>query len=866
MDERDDRWERQWQLFHDASEADDPEAWLAAHCDDPALVHRVLELLEASEAADTSFLPTDGVGVRRENEPTRELTPGDRVGPYELLELLGEGGMGRVFLAQQREPLERRVALKVIRPGFETAELLARFDAERRILVRLAHPHVAGVLDAGVVPDGRPFFVMEAVDGLPIDVYCRRRGLEVEDRLELMITVCEAVQHAHHKGVIHRDLKPSNVLVGEIDGRPTPKVIDFGIAKLLSEAPPPDAPADGGSVADGALVTAVGRVLGTPTFMSPEQVSETGAGDVDSRTDVYALGVLLSYLERGGPPASAAAGPRTDLDWIIAKATTASRDGRYATCSELAADLRRHLERRPVLAAPFSWRDRLGKLARRHRLAASILAASLAILCLLIVGLTFQTLRLRAALDEASAESARRGQVTEFLVDLFQGSDPEIASSPDRSAREVLDEGAERILADLDDPSLSLPLTLALGEIYGNLGEFERQVEMLETALSSQERTDAEPTAIGDTLDRLGAARSKAGDWPGAEHDLLAALEHRRRELGEDHLDTLATRRALGSLYFRLGRYEESRLILEDVLARHTAAGRGGQLEVGRAHHSLGNLMYETENYDTAREHYLQGHTIFASALPADDRRVAGALNGLARIHERFRENAEAESLYRQVLSVRSKKLGPDHPEIAAYRTNLAMVLLRLNRFTEARELSAVALETFEAALGSDHPNTFHVATNHGLILFLDGRPLEALAILRRVQLGMEAMVDLGNGVLRSNLGSQGRILVETEQWQEAIEPLERLMAYYESAPGISEAARMRDAELYGEALLYTGRRAEGERWLERALEHHLEAYGAADERTLAAWERLEAYLRQRGDTAALETWLGRLEQRSDAA
>ena len=394
--------------------AADRDAYLAVACGvDSARHANLVSMVAAHEkAAAGSFMP--GSLVER---PTARRTPeaaGDSIGPYRLVEKIGEGGCGSVFRAEQREPVRREVALKVIKLGMDTAEVVARFEAERQALALMHHPGIAQVFDAGATANGRPYFAMELVRGVRITDYCAQNKLPLAARLRLFIEVCRAVQHAHQKGVIHRDLKPSNILVALQDGVPVPKVIDFGIAKATQ-----------GRLTDETLLTAVEHVIGTPAYMSPEQAMP-GTVDVDTRSDVYALGVILYELltnrrpfdpvtatgrvedvrrairERMPPrPSVHVAALRGDLDWIVLKCLETERARRYDSAAALAGDLERHLRHEPVTAAAPRAAYVLGKLIRRHRVA---FATGGVIAFLLVGGLALSTwlfLRERAMLERA---------------------------------------------------------------------------------------------------------------------------------------------------------------------------------------------------------------------------------------------------------------------------------------------------------------------------------------------------------------------------------------------------------------------------------------------------------------------------------
>ncbi|HXV76557.1 MAG TPA: serine/threonine-protein kinase, partial [Candidatus Polarisedimenticolaceae bacterium] len=425
---------------------------------------------------------------------------GERFGSYRLVDLLGEGGMGVVYLADQHQPIRRKVAIKLIKLGMDTREIVARFESERRTLARMDHPNIAKVHEAGVSEDGRPFFVMEYVPGTTITRYCDDRTLDVASRVRLFIDVCRAIQHAHQKGVIHRDIKPTNVLVTPVDGAPVVKVIDFGVAKAID-------PLDTGQ----SWFTRRGVMIGTPEYMSPEQAAGSGT-DVDTRTDVYALGLILYELLTGNaaidrerlrtmsleqirasirdeelprPSAryhSTATGRaaiarlrrttpvglgrelRGDLDWIVMTALAKDRERRYASPGELADDLERHLDNRPVLAGPPTAAYRLRKFVLRHRVAATFGGSMLVLLIAFTIGMTVLAGRIARERDRANLEARAASQVSQFMIDLFEVSDPGEALGETIPAREILERGARRIEQELgDQPALQARLMATIG-------------------------------------------------------------------------------------------------------------------------------------------------------------------------------------------------------------------------------------------------------------------------------------------------------------------------------------------------------------------------------------------------------------------
>ncbi|MEX0741245.1 MAG: serine/threonine-protein kinase, partial [Phycisphaeraceae bacterium] len=495
--------------------------------------HRVEALLRAAENAG-DFLEEPPTGLSGEVDSTRFVTviisekPGDRIGRYKLLQQIGEGGCGVVYMAEQLEPVRRRVALKVIKLGMDTKSVIARFEAERQALALMDHPNIAKVFDAGATETGRPYFVMELVRGIKITDYCDQNNLSTEERLKLFTQVCHAIQHAHQKGIIHRDIKPSNILVtiSEPGSPGSPKVIDFGIAKATTDQ----------RLTDKTVFTAFEQFIGTPAYMSPEQAMMTSL-DIDTRTDIYALGVLLYELLTGRTPFDAkdlmAAGldamrrmiheqeplrPSTrlstmlaadlttvakhrhsepaklgtllrgDLDWIVMKALEKDRSRRYETATGLAADVQRHLDNEAVTACPPGAAYRFQKWVRRNKLAFAAVAAVTTALVLGIVGSSWQALRatkaertqikLREEADAekkiAQTEATKSEQVARFMQNMLKGVGPSAARGRDTTMlREILDETAKRMAADLkDQPAVEAELRNTIGTVYWEIGDY----------------------------------------------------------------------------------------------------------------------------------------------------------------------------------------------------------------------------------------------------------------------------------------------------------------------------------------------------------------------------------------------------------
>ncbi len=655
---------------------------------------------------------------------------------FKVLQRIGEGGMGEVYEAEQTEPVRRRVALKIIKWGMNTKEVLARFESERQALALMNHPNIAKVYDAGMTESGRPYFSMEYVKGVPLTEYCDTHRLSTEQRLWIFNQVCAGVQHAHQRGVIHRDIKPSNILVTVQDEETVPKIIDFGIAKATSQR-----------LTERTVFTELGQWIGTPEYMSPEQAEMTGL-DIDTRTDVYSLGVVLYELLVGAQPFDSAtlrsAGfdemrrriredepprPSTrltrgdhdsdvaaerrrtnaahlarelkgDLDWIVMKAIEKDRTRRYSTPMDLAADVRRHMDNEPVEASPPSTVYRFGKFVRRNR-------AAVATVSLVVSALVLGTIGTAVGMVKAKREAEASQQVVQLMSGILGGLNPTGAYGHTESIDEILDRGLVQIDETLEgQPLVAARLKDLIGRVYMGLGEFFKARPVLEDAYAVRlaELGDANPS-VGDSLDILGVARMLTGDYEDALAVLEKALVVYEGSVGLDHGAVGYTLTNICYVQWRLGNYDIAMDYCDQAVANLERNYGVDGLAVATPLYNQAIVLRELGEHRQALAVAQRALAIRETHLGPDHTAVGWALHDLALCHEFVGEYDTARALHERAMAIQTEALGPDSNAVSMPLTRLAVARKADGELEEARALFQRALEIRENAMGADHPD-----------------------------------------------------------------------------------------------------------------------------------------------------------------
>jgi serine/threonine protein kinase/tetratricopeptide (TPR) repeat protein len=862
-------------IFLAAIDEHPPEQWtefLDQACDgDTVLRAAVRKLLDAQ-----AELGTFHESPRSAQSDTIDCSavdgPGTAIGPYRLLERIGEGGMGVVYMAEQESPVRRRVALKLTKPGVDSRQVLARFEAERQALALMDHANIARVLDAGATDTGRPYFVMELVHGGPITEFCDRNRLVPDARLRLFLDVCHSIQHAHHKGVIHRDIKPTNVLVTLNDGTPVVKVIDFGVVKATEQR-----------LTERTLVTAHGQIIGTPAYMSPEQAESSGL-DIDTRSDVYALGVLLYELLTGTTPlvgtepgevgladllrlicekeaprpstrlssmgeaATIVAGNRGldvrrlirllagDLDWVVMKALEKDRNRRYDTPASFADDVGRYLRREAVLARPPSLAYRVRKFARRNRtvaLTASTVAAAL------VVGAAAATWQAvvatraqhdalaalaaeRKAKDAAQAEDEKTRLVLGFVEDkVFAAARPEGLEGG--LGRDVsLGQAVEAALPFVESsfkkqPLVEARLRLTLGISFLHRGNPQKAAQQFEAAraLYVQHCGPDDPDTLA-SMNNLANSYAALGRQADALNLREQTLGLRRAKLGADDPDTLASMNNLANSYVALGRGTDALRLWEQTLElRQGKLGPDHPDTLVSMHNLACGYATVGRHADAARLHE-QALSQMKVRLGPDHPITLMGRNSLAYCYAALGRPTEAMALFQEALAVQQAKLGPDHPHTLASMNNLACGYEALGRHADALRVREQTLELQQAKLGPDHPETLMSMHNLANSYAALGRQADDLGLREQALPRMRAKLGPDHPTTLLNLRGMAISLVKLDRGAEAVPVIDEFVlreAATRAHPSLLPAMfdlRLRHFEKAGDA---AGCRQTAEMW-----------------------------------------------------
>ncbi len=718
----------------------------------------------SSPSVNPDLVPTIAISASGLTGATATALEPNFIGPYKLLRRLGEGGMGQVWLAEQTAPVQRQVALKLIRVGRYDDELLLRFRAERQSLAMMDHPAIAKVFDAGAMPDGQPYFVMEYVPGVPITKYCDDKRLTIRQRLELFMRVCEGVQHAHQKAIIHRDLKPANILVTEVDGKPMARIIDFGLAKAI-----------GPQIGDETMMTRTGDWVGTPGYMSPEQADANA--DIDTRTDVYSLGVVLYVLLTGDQPFDLSQWkkqpfyevmrqlreidplkpstkirkqdvatlaklahkrqnePRMlvrqvsgDLDCIVLKALEKDRDRRYATPLELAADVNRHLRNTPVTAHSAGIAYRTGKYVRRHRVGVSVAAAGLVLLIGFAVAQAIELRKIRQQRDRAD-------RITHFMTGIFKVPNPSEARGNTVTAREILDKASQQIGNNLSqDPELQAQLMETMAQTYTGLGLYGRSQDLTEHALAIQSSMFGErnPETLASESYLAQILRAQ-GHLSEAEKLLQNTIKTQRQVLGPNAPDTLASVDRLGYVYANEARHTEAENLFRQTLnAERKVLGPDDPQTL--------STLNELAEILTPQGRYAEADQIYGELITAQKRTLGldhpATLLSMSHAAENLEEEGrfpEAERLYSDVIAAQRRVLGPEHPQTLRAMTMLALTMAKEGRYSEADKLQSQVIEIETRVLGPTNTSTLQSMEMEALGFSREGRYADSEKMFRNV-------------------------------------------------------------------------------------------------------------------------------------
>jgi serine/threonine protein kinase len=796
----------------------DREVYLERECGSDTLLRQEVEEL---------LVATHSTLSRRILPSASQAAPGKEIGPFELIERLGEGGMGTVWRAKQSRPVRREVALKLLRSGLDSPEAVARFEAERQALALMDHDCIAKVYEAGATEDGFPYFAMEYVRGLPITAHCDKNRLTVPERLELLARVCAGVHHAHQKAIIHRDLKPSNILVTGEGATALPKIIDFGVAKAL-----------GPRLTEHTMVTYLGTLLGTPEYMSPEQV-ESSSVEVDTRADVYALGVLLYELLTGtvpfdskrlraagydgirkilheeDPPVPSARLDETpasdiaiiaarrktepaalihlvkdDLDWIVTKAMDKQPGRRYESASQLAEDLRRHMANEPVLARPPSTVYRLSKFLRRNRAAAMITATIGTLVILFGAMMAFQAARISKERDFAQSQANRAEAVSSYMLDLFASSDPTSEGYDEAEsdvARKMLLRGLENADALADQPEAQADMLGGIGMALLHLGLPEDAHEVLERSI--QVRPHAADEIAARNLLMLGRAKTELGEYAEADSLLIRSIAFEDSLHPGLHTHEGTARRWRGELLRIKQKYDEAEKLLREASDIQRQTLGPDHLDYATTISSLSHVMRMTGRLEECLAMLQETAKIQEKNL--GPRHADFAINKLniAGVYRELKRPDEAEPLYKEALQMHREIFGENSSSTAIAYNNYAIFLRGAGRPKEGIPLLEKAVAISEETSGSSSPGTAKYLANLGRTCTEAGDPITGERYLRRALTIQSGIVPATDPSVASMRGDLGATLIELKRYDAAESELLKSHEIFEAVRGANHEA-----------------------------------------------------------------------------
>jgi serine/threonine protein kinase/Tfp pilus assembly protein PilF len=794
------------------------------------------------------------------------IMEGDRIGPYRVLRTLGVGGMGEVFLAERADAeFDQQVAIKVVYGGSLTHAVQSRLKIERQILAQLDHPNIAHLLDGGTLPDGTPYIVMEYVDGIAIDTYCDSNHLDVAARLKLFQIVCAAVHYAHQNLIVHRDLKPSNILV-TADG--IPKLLDFGIAKLLDERQ-----AGHHTLA----MTHADFRLMTPDHASPEQVLGQA---ITTSSDVYVLGVLLYKLLAGTGPfvissmrltdieraicekdpllPSQAVGSdssaealgiteargvsagrlrrtlRGDLDNIVIMAMRKEPERRYASSQQMASDIQRYLDGKPVIARRDTLSYRTAKFVRRHWLPVTAGVGAVFVILAFATTTYVQSLRIAAERDRvaeqrerAERERNRAEEVSSFLVNLFKLSDPEENRGNLVTARELLDTGAKRLRTGLkDQPATKAALLSTVGEVYDSLGQYQDALPILNESLSLQPKSQDRSRI--DTLLELGQAHIGAGDLAGAEAPLQEALHLSQSNFGAASQESGHALWILGKLRHQQGQFNEAKDLYERALAI-SETNLAPQTDVSAVLDDLAQMYSREQQWALAKQTYERALEVDRRVLGDDHPRVAMHLHNLAVVAQNMGDLKLAESLYRDAIQRQERAYGDQHPQTATAKGNYGLLLQREGRLAEAEPLLREVVSMRLSLHGPDHYQVGYARVSLAMLLHDKGDLQGAEREFRQALAIYDKSLPANHQWRASALMHFARLLVDRGKAAEALELSEQSIQIWTATSPRSSPSTAQAHTIHAYALAHLGKPREAADELDAALPVMLKARGADD-------------------------------------